>query len=299
MKTDNAIYNSPYPPESMNDALPAPWGGEGKYLRLNDDAVIWYTQIGSGRPLVLIHGWRGSSRFWKRNVSELAKHFRVILPDLRGHGSSTKVLHGHTISRYAQDLHELCTYLNLDRPIFAGWSMAGSICMEYWWRFGSTHMGGLALIDCNVAPFSNAPWNAFRMKEGKSDAHNESLRALTRDPEGFSRSFAASMFGTTPATSEELDWMTDEMTKTPPWIAAAVHSDFVVRNYERLIPSVTVPAAVFAGVFGPGSLEMGKHFADYFQDGRYFPYEHCGHALFYEDPRRFNNQMIAFGQSIR
>ncbi len=299
MKSDAALYSPPHPSKLLNEALPAPWGSEGHYLNLSDNAVIWYSQTGSGRPLVLVHGWRASSRFWKRNVPELARHFRVVVLDLRGHGSSTKVLHGHTISRYAQDLHELCGYLELERPVFAGWSMAGSICMDYWWRFGPDHMSGLVLVDSNVAPFANGSWNAFRMKEGKSDAHNDNIRALAKDPEAFSREFAIGMFGSKPGTEEEIAWMTDEQTKTPPWIAAAVHSDFVVRDYEQLIPSVTVPAAVFSGNWGPSNLEMGKHFADYFQDGRYYPFENCGHLLFYEDAPRFNREMIAFGQSLR
>jgi len=285
--------------DSMNEALPSLWGSAGKWLTLSDGAVIWYTESGTGKPLVLVHGWRASARFWKRNAPELAKHFRVIVPDLRGHGSSTKVLHGHTIPRYAQDLHELCLFLDAERPIFAGWSMGGSVCMEYWRHYGPEHMGGIALVDSNVAPFADGEWNAFRMKQGKSDAHNANMKALARDPEGFSRQFAASMFGSVPGTVEELDWMTEELTKTPPWIAAAIHSDFVVRNYERLIPSVTVPAAVFSGVFGEGNLEMGQHFAEYFQDGRYFPFAHCGHLLFYEDARRFNKYMTEFGLAVR
>jgi pimeloyl-ACP methyl ester carboxylesterase len=48
---------------------------------------------GSGPPLVCIHGWSMSGRFFQRQLAGLSGHFGVIVPDLRGHGVSEKVLH--------------------------------------------------------------------------------------------------------------------------------------------------------------------------------------------------------------
>lgn len=78
-----------------------------------DGALIYYEDQGQGKPLVMIHGWSCSSKVFKNNVPELAKDFRVITIDLRGHGKSSKILHGHTIPQYAQDVRAVIEHLKL------------------------------------------------------------------------------------------------------------------------------------------------------------------------------------------
>ncbi|KAB8291705.1 hypothetical protein EYC80_006503 [Monilinia laxa] len=57
--------------------------------------------------LILLHGFTGSSAVWQRNIPTLADKYRVIVPDLRGHGESGKPKHGYHVSRLAMDLQEL------------------------------------------------------------------------------------------------------------------------------------------------------------------------------------------------
>ena len=54
------------------------------YFNTADSAHLYYEVRGSGRPLVLVHGWQCSHLFWQRNVDELAKDFTVVTLDLRG-----------------------------------------------------------------------------------------------------------------------------------------------------------------------------------------------------------------------
>ena len=58
---------------------------------MRDGARIYYEDHGQGQPILLVHGWTCSSRFWQKNVDELAKKFRVVTLDLRGHGNSSKI----------------------------------------------------------------------------------------------------------------------------------------------------------------------------------------------------------------
>jgi non-heme chloroperoxidase len=77
------------------------------YLETNDGAKIYYEDGGAGRPILLVHGWLCSSRFWQKNVPELANEFRVVTIDLRGHGNSAKTLTGHTVAQYARDVRQV------------------------------------------------------------------------------------------------------------------------------------------------------------------------------------------------
>jgi pimeloyl-ACP methyl ester carboxylesterase len=58
-----------------------------------------------------IHGWTGSSAVWQRNIPALSEKYRVITPDLRGHGASGKPEYGYHVSRLAMDLRALLLHL--------------------------------------------------------------------------------------------------------------------------------------------------------------------------------------------
>ncbi len=285
-----------FPRELMCVPGPAPWESRTGWLTMSDGAVIWFADTGGDKqPLVLVHGWAGSSLSWRKNVPDLARDFRVVTVDLRGHGSSSKILHGQTLMRYARDLREVVVQLGLLRPAFAGSSMGGSVLMEYWRRFGhAAEVLALALVDSSIAPFADGDWNAFRLKDSKMEGLAAAQLAQRTDYEGFAKAFVPTMFVTKPPQAE-MDALCAEMSKTPPWIAAAIYSDFVMHNYEPLLPGVTVPAAVFSGFFPNGkSLAMGRHFASRLPGGRYFPHPDAGHLLFYEKPEAFNSELADF-----
>ena len=88
-------------------------------------AHIYYEREGKGRPIVLIHGWGCSGRFYKKNVEGLKDRYEVITMDMRGHGRSSKMLDGYSIDRMAKDIHEVIEYLGLKDVLLMGWSMGG------------------------------------------------------------------------------------------------------------------------------------------------------------------------------
>ncbi len=105
------------------------------YLETKDGAKIYYEDHGEGQPIVLVHGWMCSSRFWQKNVPGLANEFRVVTPDLRGHGNSSKVLTGHTIKQYARDIRELIEDLALQNIVLVGWSLGGPVVLSYYEQY--------------------------------------------------------------------------------------------------------------------------------------------------------------------
>ncbi|KAH7348417.1 Alpha/Beta hydrolase protein [Rhexocercosporidium sp. MPI-PUGE-AT-0058] len=101
------------PPPTPNNAPPPMQSFE-----TNDGVRLRYIDTGcedaAGREkpwLVLIHGFTGSSLVWQRNIPSFTPYYRVIAPDLRGHGESDKPEHGFQVSRLAMDLRELVCHL--------------------------------------------------------------------------------------------------------------------------------------------------------------------------------------------
>lgn len=93
-------------------------------------AELRYYEEGAGAPLVLIHGLGSCAADWEDQVPAFAPHFRVIRPDLRGHGTSRAAGGPYTIEQFASDLQALLRALLVDRATLLGISMGGSVALQ-------------------------------------------------------------------------------------------------------------------------------------------------------------------------
>jgi pimeloyl-ACP methyl ester carboxylesterase len=97
--------------------------------RCGDLEVSW-GEWGRGDPLVLVHGLADDHRAWRRVLSWLALHRRVIACDVRGHGQTSLGEPDGTVGQLAQDLVRLLDVLAIDRADLAGFSMGGAIVLK-------------------------------------------------------------------------------------------------------------------------------------------------------------------------
>lgn len=86
---------------------------------------------GDAEPLILLHGIGSRETSWWPVIDHLAAHFRLIVPDLRGHGDSDKPDHGYLIPDYAGDLAGLLSAYEIDRPRIIGHSLGGMISLAW------------------------------------------------------------------------------------------------------------------------------------------------------------------------
>ena len=91
---------------------------------------MYYELYGEGTPLMLLHGYTGSSLQWQPFIGEFASHFRVIVPDLRGHGCSLDATNQFTLAQAAQDIFALLEHLGIDQLKGIGCS-AGACILQY------------------------------------------------------------------------------------------------------------------------------------------------------------------------
>lgn len=107
---------------------------------------IFYKDSGAGQPVVLVHGWTGSSFDWRLVESALAETCRVLAPDQVGFGKSDKPQMDYTIENFVEYLDEFINLLNLGPVHLAGNSMGGHIACEYALSYPAK-VRTLALID--------------------------------------------------------------------------------------------------------------------------------------------------------
>ena len=117
------------------------------------DIDLYYEDHGTGKPVVLIHGWPLSGTSWERQVPALLEAgYRVITYDRRGFGNSSKPTSGYDYGTLTSDLHQLLTKLDLRDAALVGFSMGGGEVARYFGAYGSERVSK-AVFMAAVPPF--------------------------------------------------------------------------------------------------------------------------------------------------
>lgn len=268
-------------------AVPMP--SRSGLIETSDGALIHYEVTGEGPPIFFVHGWTMSGKLWVRQVEDLSRDFTVVTMDLRAHGNSSKILHGHTIPQYARDVRTLIEALDLHDVTLAGWSLAGAVVLDYWSHYRNDRLRALVLVDMSPYPFSPSAWNAHRMKGHDYDQMNSAFASMLTDREAFARRFVDDMFRSGAAPCD-MGWILNESMKTPTAVATAIYSDFLMRDYTAVLATITLPTTVFAAdsnIFERG-IEQGRWVASRIPGATFVPSHTGGHVLFCEDAADFN-----------
>jgi non-heme chloroperoxidase len=114
---------------------------------------LYYEDHGSGKPVVLIHGYPLSGASWEKQVAVLlAAGHRVITYDRRGFGRSSQPTTGYNYDTFAEDLHKVVTHLELHDFALVGFSMGGGEVARYLGKYGSKDVTKAMFIS-SVPPF--------------------------------------------------------------------------------------------------------------------------------------------------
>jgi pimeloyl-ACP methyl ester carboxylesterase len=128
----------------------------------SDDAEIAYEIRGNGAPVVLLHPFPSNHEFWYPAASAFDSTYRLILPDLRGHGESEIGEGPALMQKHAGDIVRVLDEANIGKAVFVGCSIGGYIVFEFWRRFRS-RVTALAL--CDTRPQAdNSEARANRLK---------------------------------------------------------------------------------------------------------------------------------------
>jgi pimeloyl-ACP methyl ester carboxylesterase len=104
---------------------------EMKFLELHGDRVA-YRDVGDGaEALLLIHGMAGSSETWRAVIPQLSRRYRVVAPDLLGHGQSAKPRGDYSLGAFAVWLRDLLDELRISRATIIGQSLGGGVAMQF------------------------------------------------------------------------------------------------------------------------------------------------------------------------
>ncbi len=157
----------------------------------SDDAEIVYEVTGEGPPVVLLHPFPAHHEFWKPVTAALGGRYRLILPDLRGHGDSEIGEGPALMQKHASDIARVLDAAGVGKAAFVGCSIGGYILFEFWRRFRG-RVTALALCDTRAQADS---------AEGRTNRLQAAADVLEQGTEPFIESMIPNLIGRTTVTT--------------------------------------------------------------------------------------------------
>jgi len=257
-----------------------------------DNLQIAYDDVGSGSPVVLLHGFPFNRSLWSEQVDELSKSHRVITPDLRGFGESDSSAGTATMTRMAEDIAALLDHLQIPRAVIGGLSMGGYAVLAFYKLFPSRVR---ALVLADTRPQGDTP----EAKQGRAE---QAQRALAEGMGPIADSMLPKLL--TPETvakrPEVVRRIMEMMMKTKPEGAAAALLGMAAREDQTdLLTKIIVPTLIVVGrddAITPVADSEKMHST--IVESRLVIIEGAGHVSNIEQAGAFNREVSLFLSSI-
>jgi len=263
-------------------------------VSLPDGCELSVETRGEGLPLLLVHGFPLNHTMWDAQLDELAPTCRVIAPDLRGFGNSSRVQSDVvTMDEFADDLNALLDALGINEPVcFCGLSMGGYIGFRFFEKYGD-RLRALILCDTRAAA-DTAQGRTNReqlakkvLKSGPEEAVQSMLPKLVSDKTNAERRHVI----------ERLQTMIQHTSRES--IAAGLYGMAQRPDSTPLLERIGFPTLLLCGsedILTPPEVMRGM--ASRLPQSRFVEVPEAGHMSPMEDPENVNAAIREFLQDV-
>ena len=270
--------------------------------KILNNPFISYIDEGSGdNTLILIHGLASNAGFWRYNIPELSKHFRVLAIDLPGYGKSQKGNYPYSLSFYAETVKQFIDELKLKNVTLVGHSMGGQISIIFALKYPEKISKLILAAPAGFEEFQRGEgdWlrNAITMSGVKSTTEEGIRRNLSNNFYNWSDNFewmveervrmrkAKDFDEFTYTVDRCVDAMLDEPTFNK-LSAIKVPTLIIHGKYDGLIPNPYLNPGFPSDVFIKGEKEI--------PNAERVEIDCAGHMIMMEKPNEFNLAVINF-----
>jgi non-heme chloroperoxidase len=243
----------------------------------------------AGPEILFIHGFSQSNLSWMRQVdSDLAREFRIVTYDLRGHGNSDKPLDAaryRDSKAWGDEVQAVIDAAGLKRPVVVGWSYAGRVISDYLATHGAGRLAGINFVD---APIKVDPaLIGDNLKNLPLMASEDLATNITA-----TRAFLHGCFSRQPSTDDYEAMLAFNMMVLPKVRAGLSGRPL---DASEMMSKLKLPVLVTHGAEDRNAkLGAGQYTASVIPGAKLSVYEGIGHSPFYEDAPRFNSELAAF-----
>lgn len=260
------------------------------------DLHVEVTGNRDGQAILFIHGYSQSWLSWAKQLeSNLADDFHLVAMDDRGHGRSDKPKDAYADSElWADDVQGVIESLDLAQPVLVGWSYGGLIISDYLAKYGDDHVAGINLVGA-ISKLGTEDATAvigddfLELVPGfESTDVTESVNTLETFIDRCTHD---------PLPPEELRTMLGFNVIVPPYVREALHSRTVTHDDDLrgIEKPVLITHGEQDGIVLPAAAE--EH-AGLIETAETSLYPDVGHAPFWEDPERFNEELREFASTL-
>ncbi|WP_290848167.1 alpha/beta hydrolase [Flavobacterium sp.] len=266
-----------------------------EYIEVEPNVRLHVTDMGEGKPVVLIHGYPLSDAMWEYQNSALVKAgYRVIAITLRGFGQSDKPYGSYNYDQFADDIKVVLDKLEIENATIGGHSMGGAIALHYVAKFDSLHVSKLALFSAAAPKHTKVDGfeQPFFSKEDITAwvglMHNDRPALLA----AVSSKFTLNETSVNPGLG---GWLYQQEMQSSPY---AMEQALIALRDEDLradLPKIKIPTLIFSAVQDHiVSHELGIYMSKNIASSKLVVFENSGHAGFVEEKDKFNAEFIKF-----
>jgi microsomal epoxide hydrolase len=245
------------------------------------DAVIKKGEIGLSAAhqfpsILFVPGWTMPAWIWQSQIDYFAHDYRVVAMDPRSQGQSSQTSDGLYPAARARDIKAVVDQLHLAPVVIVSWSMAVVETMAYIDQFGTNDFAGLILVDNDAG--GRAPADA--------DQDFGLLKGILEDRKNSANGFIRQLNLKKPHSEDYINKLVQASLQVPTNTAVALLVGYFVADYRPVLPKIDKPVVVCAAKTGyMGTiLAMQKNIPN----SKLEIFEGDGHALFVDDPDKFN-----------
>lgn len=269
-----------------------------KYIQTAPNTKLYVKDYGSGKPVILIHGWPLSNEMWEYQVETLVENnFRVITYDRRGFGKSSQPWNGYSYDSLTDDLKAIIDQLELTDVTLVGFSMGGGEVVRYFSRHGGKNVIKAVLI-ASITPFL---LRTTDNPEGRNPEDNEErTNTIKNDRIDFIDNFGKSFFGVSllnkPLSTPLLEYYRMLCSVASPHATLECAKSFSTTDFRDEMSSINVPTLIIHGDeddIVPIEISSEKA-SELIPNNKFIVYEEAPHGLFYTERDRLNKDLIEF-----
>lgn len=271
---------------------------ESKDKTTGEAVKLSYFDHGTGKPVILIHGWPLSKEMWEYQVDDLINGgLRVIGYDRRGFGMSDRPWHGYDYDTLTDDLRAVIEQLELDDVTLVGFSMGGGEVARYFTRYGGDKVSKAVLVSSIVPYVLQTDDNPDGVP---TDAIDGMLAGVKDDRIGFLDSFGKEFFGVQflkhPVSNASLEYYRDIAASASPRATLECIKSFSYTDFREDAPAINVPTLIIHG----DADKIVPEATSSRQSSRLIPnnqcivYEGAPHGLFFTDKVRLSQHLVSF-----
>ena len=269
--------------------------GREEYIEVEPNVRLHVTDLGDGKPVVLIHGWPLSDAMYEYQYNTLLENgFRVIGITLRGFGESDKPYGQYNYDVFADDIKVILDKLKIQDATLGGFSMGGATVIHYMAKHKSAHVNKLALFGA-AAPVwtkrSDFPFGLWT----KEDVNGLIALNGTDRPQlfaNFGQIFGASPTSVAPGLGQWLGTINQQASSYAMQEGLKTLRDSDLREDLK---QITVPTLILHGKQDHiCSFDLAEQMKAMIKTSTLIAFEKSGHALFLEEREKFNTSLIEF-----